>query len=605
MSFQDIIYTSAQASDITNRNNWKFGDGSPAEYAWKKSSHYPFAVAEAMYLARPALFFATYFDKDDRFRSTASPLQVVSKSIRKRVGYEDYNPHGFVSEDGDITLKFGLTTLLDSYLKFQSLITNVEIVEPIKSIDTRLGHKFGGFVNDKNLKVFSDSISVDGFSAGQRIPKEDVITALHTSGYNSRNFYTGVKIIKTATGYTVTGYDSVSQMFDIIPSDKSGPVQGVAEGGTPVDFSIFDTSITYPQNSYVKLGSTYYQAKETVEAGTFDSAQWTKLAEIPTQGGAQATYYQRPLSKTAKVPYNVHFEDVADVFDLLIGIGRHQQASGYDFGEFDTSINDINDWLLAGRRFLFWTTENHEQNDSIVLSPMADNIEFESGTGKISEIKNSLKEQYSLIDSEGKMINVRDCLIVRQDNKITITPPTERQIFGCLIHTELVEHAVVFNNRTAFNDLIYDNVLGVRQDRLDVQTQRSKNWDGRYSAEGLIISSSGSVLPNFDLLVDSIRFYHDNGTQTIDPVKTDLARQLIGFEKSSSLANVKLSDAAQFDFYKGAIRNKGTANSVTSVLRSNVVNTNKNIEINEEWAIKRGEFGDVFNHEHGYIIKTK
>ena len=131
--------------------------------------------------------------------------------------------------------------------------------------------------------------------------------------------------------------------------------------------------------------------------------------------------------------------------------------------------------------------------------------------------------------------HVRDCLIVRQDNKITITPPAERQIFGCLIHTELVEHAVVFNNRTAFNDLIYDNVLGVRQDRLDVQTQRSKNWDGRYSAEGLIISSSGSVLPNFDLLVDSIRFYHDNGTQTIDPVKTDLARQLIGFEKSSSL----------------------------------------------------------------------
>ena len=67
---------------------------------------------------------------------------------------------------------------------------------------------------------------------------------------------------------------------------------------------------------------------------------------------------------------------------MLIGIGRHQQALGYDFGEFDTSINDINDWLLAGRRFLFWTTENHEQNDSIVLSPMADNIEFESGTGK-------------------------------------------------------------------------------------------------------------------------------------------------------------------------------------------------------------------------------
>ena len=74
--------------------------------------------------------------------------------------------------------------------------------------------------------------------------------------------------------------------------------------------------------------------------------------------------------------------------------------------------------------------------------------------------------------------------------------------------------------------------------------------------QGLIISS-GSVLPTFDLLVDSIRFT-DNGTQTIDPSETD-HRQLIGFEKSSSLANVKLS-IPQFDFYKGATETKGTAN---------------------------------------------
>ena len=56
-----------------------------------------------------------------------------------------------MSEDGDITLKFGLTTLLDSYLKF--INPNVEIVE-LLTIDTRLGFKFGGFANDKNLKVF-------------------------------------------------------------------------------------------------------------------------------------------------------------------------------------------------------------------------------------------------------------------------------------------------------------------------------------------------------------------------------------------------------------------------------------------------------------------
>ena len=594
---QDIIYTTTTDTKIEINNNWKFGDGSPAEYAWKKSSYYPFAIAEAMYLARPALFMSTFYDKADRVRFSAQDHQIVSRATRKRKGFADYTPHGYVGDDRTSTIKFGTSTLVDSFLKFQTLSTNIEIGNPIRTIDTRLGHKFGGFINDKTLKVFSDSLSIDGFSASQRVPKEDVITALHTSNYNSRNFYTGVKIIKTATGYTVTGYDTVSQMFDIIPSDTAGGAEDVSEGGTPVSFSTYDSTISYSQNDYVKLGSLYYQAKETIPAETFTQSRWTRLASLPTTGGASATYYQNGLPKTAKVPYNKQYESVAEVFDLLVSIGRHQKASGYDFGEYDTSINDVNDWLLFGKRFLFWSTEDHSTNESITLSPQGNQVIFESATGKIAELKNNINEQYSLIDVDGKRITVGESGILREDNKITITPPTGKAIYGCLLHTELVEHAVVFNNTTSFNDLIYNNVLGIRQDRLEINAQRSRNWDGRYTAEGLILTRSGGVLPNFDLLVDSIRTYHDPMATTIDPIKTDLARGLIGFNKDSSLSNVMLSDPAQFEFYKGIIRNKGTANSITSILRSDIVNTNKDIEINEEWAIKRGEFGDVFNHQ--------
>ena len=594
---QDIIYTSTTEFTLEINNNWKFGDGSPAEYAWKKSSYYPFAIAEAMYLARPALFMSTFYDKSDRVRFPAQEHQVVSKATRKRNGFANYTPHGYVGDDKAITIKFGTSTLVDSYLKFQTLSTTTEIGNPIRTINTRLGHKFGGFINDKTLKVFSDSLSIDGFSAGQRVPQEDVITSLHTSNYNSRNFYTGVKIIKTTTGYSVTGYDTVSQMFDIIPSDKNGGAEDVSEGGTPVAFSTYDSTITYSQNDYVKLGSTYYRANENVPAETFTQSRWSRLPELPTEGGASATYYQNGLSKTAKVPYNKHYESVAEVFDLLVSIGRHQKASGFDFGEYDTSINDVNDWLLFGKRFLFWSTEDHSANESITLSPQGNQVIFESGTGKIAELKNNINEQYSLTDADGKRIVVGDCGILREDNKITITPPTGKAIYGCLVHTELVEHAVVFNNTTSFNDLIYNNVLGIRQDRLEINAQRSRNWDGRYIAEGLILTRAGGVLPNFDLLVDSIKTYHDPSATTIDPIKTDLARGLIGFNKDTSLSNIMLSDPAQFEFYKGIIRNKGTANSISSILRSDIVNTNKDIEINEEWAIKRGEFGDVFNHQ--------
>ena len=87
---------------------------------------------------------------------------------------------------------------------------------------------------------------------------------------------------------------------------------------------------------------------------------------------------------------------------------------------------------------------------------------------------------YSIVDENGKVIALEDCSVVREDNTITVF--IDNRIYGLLLHTELVEHAFVMNNKTVFNDVINDNVLGIRQNRLEVKTQRSKNWDGRYSS---------------------------------------------------------------------------------------------------------------------------
>ena len=149
----------------------------------------------------------------------------------KEKSRQNFDPR-YISNDNSITIRPGYTTLLNQYITFYSLNTRTEIGDPLKTLDTRLGHKFAGFVNSKQLKVFSESISTDGFSASQVLPNEDVTVNLHTSPYNTRNFYTGVKITKTSDGYSVNGYDTNSQYFEIIPSNKTGPREGVQEGGT-------------------------------------------------------------------------------------------------------------------------------------------------------------------------------------------------------------------------------------------------------------------------------------------------------------------------------------------------------------------------------------
>jgi len=595
ISPKDIMYTGVTTTTAGVDGQWSFGDISPAEYAWRKSSYYPFAILEALYLARPGEFTREFYDNRNIKKLVVQPEQCVDKATGKRKLRQDFEPHGFINSDNNITLKPGYTTLIDQYLKFYSLSTNTEIANPIKTLDTRLGHKFAGFVNNKTLKVYSESISVDGFSASQVLPKEDVTVNLHSSPYNSRNFYSGVKITKTTDGYSVSGYDTVNNYFEIIPSNFAGPKEGVQEGGTPADFSVFDITLTYLKNEIIKFGNTFYIAKDDIEAGAFDSNKWTKITALPTIGGASGTVYQSGTGVTEKLYYETNFSTVEKVFDFLISLGRKQKEIGFDFGEYDNTINSMNDWVLAGRRFLFWSTEVHPVGDSIKLSPLSEQVKFNSTSGKISKISKQINDQYSIVDENGNAIIPEDCSIVREDNTIIINP-IENRIYGILLNTELVEHAFVINNKTVFNDIINDNVLGVRQERLEVKTQRSRNWDGRYQAEGLVIVGD-AVLPNFDTLIDSIRLYHDKDATLLDPIKSELAKGLIGYETTEDFADIKIDDKVGYEYYKGIINSKGTANSLTSLIRSNVVNTNKNIELFEEWAIKRGEFGDVYNHQ--------
>ena len=330
-------------------------------------------------------------------------------------------------------------------------------------------------------------------------------------------------------------------------------------------------------------------------AGQFDSSEWTPTPVLPTIGGASGTVYQSGTGVTEKVYYETVFTSVENLFDFLISLGRKQKEMGFDFGEYDNSLNSLNDWVLGGKRFLFWTTESHSVGESIFLSPLSEKAKFVSTSGKISKINRQVNDQYSIVDENGKVIIPADCSIVREDNNIQITT-IDNRIYGLLLHTELVEHAFVINNKTVFNDVISDNVLGIRQDRLEIKTQRSRNWDGRYQAEGLVIVGD-AVLPNFDTLIDSIRLYHDKDATLLDPVKSNLAKGLLGYQPTNEYADIKIDDKIGFQYYKGLINQKGTANSLTSLIRSNVVNTNKDIEVFEEWAVKRGEFGDVYNHQ--------
>ena len=48
----------------------------------------------------------------------------------------------------------------------------------------------------------------------------------------------------------------------------------------------------------------------------------------------------------------------------------------------------------------------------------------------------------------------------------------------------LKEHVTLFDDRTVFNDVIYDKTTGYRQERIKSRGFRTVDWDGDYTSPG-------------------------------------------------------------------------------------------------------------------------
>ncbi len=592
-----IVY----ASDTTlTGSDWKFGDGAPVENAWKYSEQYPFAIAEALFLTKPGKFASVFAEPEKIIRGSANAIQLLDKTTFKRYKIKDAVVHGNLASDKKTLLtNTGYTQFIDSYLRFQGISTQNEFAIPFKSVNGKLGHKFAGFIDKDTMTVFSDSYSTTGDSSSLILPHEDIQVNIHNGPMSTTNHYTGVNVELTTGGYyKVNGFASTKRFFEISVANKDGQKTEVSVGGEPADFSTFDIDRNYTSGDIVKSGYNYYQAKGQVPAGTPVTSTdfYQRLPKLPTTGSAEATYYLEGTGEVQRVEYGTVYKTKEALFEFLIDLGRHQKEMGYDFNDFNNEIGDVNDWLYSGKQFLFWSLGNWSAGNTLSLSPMASKIKFISSEGRISDIKESFKGQFSILDETGKKILPTECAITREGQTITVSPPEGSQIFGIIIHTNSIEHTMLINNRTVFGDTIYDPVFNHRQKRLKVKVKRTKNWDGSLMSEGYLITED-SLKPNFDTLAQDMGRYNETGHIPVERQVYETSRRQYGYNERKYLREFELVDDNQFDFYSGMIRDKGTKASIEKLLNSDKVLVPGSLAVYDEWALKAGEFGDIQNHQ--------
>lgn len=592
-----IGYSGPQPTQQQISAPWKYGDIGPVEHVWTVSETYPYHMSHAKYLSRPAAFAENFWDPEHFVRLSIDPQQVVSdeNGVFKRVGNQGLLVDGETS-NGQKVSQTGYQVFVTSRLRSLSVDIESDFGNLVRNVDAKLAHKVSGFTNQETLRVFASGINTSSTATNLLIPSENINVDIYTSKPIREYFYGGVLVRALPDGrYQVFGYDSVAESFTINPRKSSIQDKSVTVGGTPAQFSIWESSKTFTKGSIVKLNSSFYQALETTQSTRFDPEEWRKLPELPTVGGVTVVYKPQGVSETVEVEYGTVLPDPQSVFDFIVSYGDYLESQGFEFDEYDAVSGKVRNWFESAKEFLFWVSTQWEADSVITLSPSASKVTLTTKEGYPSNIEKIVNGSFSILDQNGVAIDPNSVRIQRDGRTVICTPLLEGQgIFSFRVNTTETESIVSVDNVTKFDDTINDPVFGIRQERLLLNGIRTLGWTGKLEAGGYLITQDGLV-PNFENLVNSVRNYHNTEKSVDNPQLEDVARHLIGYQERQYFNDLELADDNQYLFYQSFIREKGTTGALSALQRSKVVSRTDDVlfEVKDEWALKVGEYGAV------------
>jgi hypothetical protein len=482
------------------------------------------------------------------------------------------------------------------FLKKQSLDAS-KIQKDITNTSACLMYALGGFTDPSDITAYANPNNPYDVGAAELIPTQDFKLFLNKSVPVGTVNYSGVIITKTANGYQVSGYNKINPYFNIYSVNQYGPSKSI--GVTP-------NMYTYPKSF---------------------------------------------SSNVITVPYNTVFYTEASVIAFLAGYEYYLISNGLKFS-LDNNQSKIS-WSDAAIQFIKWALTDFTKvgNLSLVLNPSASILEYNASSGTMYDLTDT--NVSSLLDVSGQLIDSKYLDVYREGNNVTITHQGGG-VFACL-NADIVtyEHRIVFDNTTAFSDVIYDPITGIRQLRIKLSGQKSADWDGTLSSPGFLICTdtvdtwepnndylfgslvtwkginyiatqniigsstfqyayfqqvntqfTNSILPNLSLKAVDYSHIYDT---TYRPFITDLValrNNTLGYIERDWLSGLDIDTGAQASFYSGWIKEKGTLKSIQNYGAGSTPELNTNLNVYEEYAIKVGVYGADNRTGYGEVSLT-
>jgi len=620
----------------TSEGFYSFGDQGPVETAWRRSSYYPFALIKTILLLHPAQTLSVCFDRNRQIRSATGQLVYSPTSLRIRL-----SDIVLPSTVNDTTRVFtsGLVNYIIDFATSDVTFKIDEYKQDLQHLTNKISHKLGGFTSKNKFKILLDSKNPTS-SGGVFVPEDNFNIFLNVSSPIKKLVYSGVVISKFSDGYELRGYNFDEPFFTYYPFRQNDRV--IRIGGISESFTSWDTNKTYVAGKVVLYSNRYYRTNVTHQSGdNFDETLFTKLPGLPMIGGAEAIL-RKSFVKNQELflSYGTRLKTIQEVVDFLQGYGAYLEEQGFVFDQYNPTIKAVTNWETSVNEFLFWTTQNWGEGSALSLSPAAVKLIIRNDLAVVDDIRNPFYG-YKVFRVDGQLLGAEFVSTFRSGNEFSIIPEnTAYGIYGGTFYLVQKEHVLLLDNTTLFNDVIYDQEPGYRQERVKVIGYKTTDWNGGFDIPGFIFDKAfindftpwtdynlgdivkhkeyfysakqfvvggenfksdewvllrekpvPTLIPNWDYRSEQFTDFYDLDTDNFDSEQQRLAQHLIGYQNRQYLENIIKDDVSQYKFYQGMIIEKGTQNVLSKLFDVLSADNQESLTFNEEWAVRVGEYG--------------
>ena len=473
-----------------------------------------------------------------------------------------------------------------------------EVTNTLRNLDVRLVYRLAGFSDKNYLKFLVEKSTPNTQNTSLLIPDDSYKILLYDNVPEDRIVYSSVIVQKTQDGYTVWGNSQNRATFTV-----SVPKPGLKETLTV-------------NNVNVEVSRDFFEGR------------------------------------TAIVPYGTLFYSLQAVSEFLRSYGNYLETQGMIFEYIEDSL--AYDWNQMILEFINWGQQQWEVGSIINLNPAA-KLAVVNREGLIVQPL-TIQQQNFILNQNLVPIQSQNATIIREQESFTVKVlNTGDTVSFTNLNLSSMEHAVVFDNYTIFNDTIYNLVTGLRQNRLLLQGWKTGEWRGYVDTQGFILNEDNvqewepnvkyakgkivtykdkywtadrliepqaefskelwvetdydqikvGLLPNPSTNAFESLYYYDSYRANFENDTDLLSFSLIGYRPRQYLADADLSDITQINVYKNIIKEKGTNLLANAFKKANLIQGQIDYDVKENWAIKSADFGAILGSNFVEVVLSQ